>query len=134
VSTAGDIRTLILSDPAVSGLVGNRVYPQIAPEGATYPLVVYSQILRVDPTGLSTPLSLSTVSYEFTAWAESYITAHDVEVALVNLLNKYRGTTQSTTIHDVELISSNDNVVPRADGSQESYYGVVTAFRFTISI
>lgn len=36
------IRTLLVQDPAVSALVGERVYPQVAPQGGDMPAVVYT--------------------------------------------------------------------------------------------
>jgi hypothetical protein len=44
------IWTVLSNDATLAGLVGTQIYPGVAPEGATYPMVTYQSLGGVDTT------------------------------------------------------------------------------------
>ena len=47
------IYSVLTSDGTVSGLVGTRVYPDIMPQGVTYPAITYQRVSTVRTAMLS---------------------------------------------------------------------------------
>lgn len=48
MNVESDIVALLKADSTVAGLVGTRIYPELAPQTATLPYLVY-QVLSVEP-------------------------------------------------------------------------------------
>lgn len=53
MSIASDLYTMLTGDATVSGLIGARVYPALAPDEATWPAIVYQEISGVGEPSLS---------------------------------------------------------------------------------
>jgi hypothetical protein len=84
------IRSLILSDPTLSGLV-KHIYPVYVPEDAAYPCLSYQVVsgsadFTLDFAGVWTKL------IQFDAWARTYDECKQIEAALASLLDGYEGT------------------------------------------
>lgn len=94
----------LAADPTITGVVGNRIYAEIAPQGATFPLVLFAHIgnvdvvramnngrmaksivlVRVVGTGTSTQGNLKTVADRFDAvLLQSNVTFDGVRIAYV---------------------------------------------------
>jgi len=63
------LRTILLADPAVSALVGDRIAPSMIPEDASLPALTYV-VVDEEPDEHQEGLSgIETVSIQFSAWA-----------------------------------------------------------------
>lgn len=97
------IYSILTGDSAVSALVGSRVYPQIAAQGAAFPFVVY---LANDLTPSDTKSGVSTldeVRYEVLAIAETYAEAADLNEKIRTALDRYTGTVSGVVIDSIQF-------------------------------
>lgn len=56
-------------DATVAGLVGERIYPHVAPTGTDWPLVIYQDLTGRYPAANDGPGGLRFVTIQVTAWA-----------------------------------------------------------------
>ena len=129
------IYTLLSNDAGVSGLVGTRIYPNVAPqrkkgEAALMPYVVYD-VIGTDPveTLAGTSAALSRATFRFTAWSRSYDTANNVvekiRLALQQPPDDLDGLTGSETIGGVNYIDKGDRYLPPGTaGDEHGRHGV----------
>lgn len=97
------IYSILTGDSAVIALVGSRVYPQIAAQGAAFPFVVY---LVNDLTPSDTKSGVSTldeVRYEVLAIAETYAEAADLNEKIRTALDRYTGTVSGVVIDSIQF-------------------------------
>lgn len=85
------LRELIGSDATVIGLAGQRIYPLVAKQGETRPMVVYQRSSSIPDHTLDGPIALATTRFQIDGWAKDI----DVAVALADavkfLLDGYSG-------------------------------------------
>ena len=97
------IYSILTSDSDVSAIVGTRVYPQIAAQGAAFPFVVY---LINDLTPSDTKSGVSTldeVRYEVLAIAETYAEAADLNEKIRTALDRYTGTVAGIVVDSIQF-------------------------------
>jgi hypothetical protein len=82
-SLVAQLRKVLLADPDVEALVGDRVHAVKAPDGVEKPYVVVAIISDVPESTLSgsDADALSTARVQVTAWSDRYEEAHDIDVA-----------------------------------------------------
>lgn len=64
------VRALLLARPEIAAAVGDRIHPEIIPEGEAYPAITYS-IEEVPDMVLAGPSGILEVDLELTIWARS---------------------------------------------------------------
>jgi|SRR5450756_2474374 len=102
------ITALLKGDPAVSGMVGGRVFPVTTPPAVTLPAVTYHVVGGSSDPGLSTS-GMQKVRVQFDVFSESYKAASAVREAIRRLLNGYIGQLgDGTFLLNVELIQGID--------------------------
>ena len=90
----------ITGSPAVSALVGTRLYPDILPEPCTYPAATYRGISLVDMRTLDEN-GMTQFRIEIQAWGQTRSSADDVATALFELLDDYSGPLPGGLIADI---------------------------------
>ena len=98
------IYSILTSDSDVSAIVGTRVYPQIAAQGAACPFIVY--VLQ-DTTPSDTKSGVSTldeVRYDIVLASESYAEASDLTNKVRTALDRYTGTVAGVVIDSIQFI------------------------------
>lgn len=87
------VRTILLQDATVSGLVGTRVYPKILPQSPTLPAITYQRVSRVQVADhLTGPGSMGRPRVQVDVWASTDSAAEALGAAVKARLNGYRGT------------------------------------------
>jgi len=82
--------TLLSTDPAISGMIGTRIYPLLLPTGAVMPAMTYQVVGGAgDPTFETS--GLIKLRMQFSCWGDKYSDAAQLRKALVKLLNGYGG-------------------------------------------
>ena len=98
------IYTILTEDAGVSAVVGNKVYPQIAAQGAAFPFVVY--VLQ-DNSPSDTKSGVSTldeVRYDIVAAAETYATLSSLTERIRLALDRYKGTVSGVVVDSIQFI------------------------------
>ena len=82
-----DLRTRLLDDPTVSGLVDTRIYPvNQVEDDVVFPILVYQRVSTTSPTVLVGTTSLEAARFQIQVWSNEYsetkTLANAVKVAL----------------------------------------------------
>lgn len=80
------LRRLLITDPAIVGVVGTRIYPVKAPEQATYPLITIQQISGVRYGQLKGQAGLAQPRFQIDAWTNESPTGYKNARALGDLI------------------------------------------------
>jgi len=85
------LRQFLLQHPGIVAEVGNRVYPQPLPQGATLPALTYADISDVGSMSNDGPDCHTQLRYQIDHWATTREVARRVERATRQVMNGYRG-------------------------------------------
>jgi len=117
------LRSLLIADGTVNGLVGSRIYPLIAPRTATLPLVIFQRISAVrDASHTSTSgAGLVEATYQFAGLAPTYSAAKTLTEAVRDALDQYRGTSEGVSIDAIHAESDFDGYNEPPDVAERSF-------------
>jgi hypothetical protein len=111
---------ILSATTGVTSLVSTRIYPDMAPQNATFPYIVF-QKLSTTPTDTKEGVSpLDKMLVQIDCYSNNYDTAHSIAAAIRVALDRYTGTING---HKVDkIIFSNDSSgspqdVPTTTGS-----------------
>jgi len=98
------IYSILTSDSDVNAIVGTRVYPQIAAQGAAFPFVVYV-LQDTSPSDTKSGVStLDEIRYDIVVASETYAEASDLTNKIRTALDRYTGTVESVVIDSIQFI------------------------------
>jgi len=120
---------ILSANAAVSAIVSNRIYPEIAAQGATLPLVVY-KFTGLQPSDTKSGVStLDEESYVLVAISESYtdVTALASKVRIA--LDRYTGTVNGVEVQSAQLTGYDSDY-----DSANAVYTAATEFTLRIKI
>jgi hypothetical protein len=98
------IRYILINNPAVSGLVGNRVYPLKLPLDCVFPAISYTRVSNPYKQFVGAP------RIQISCWGEEFFDCMDLENAVMDALEGYSGIVNGVTI---------ERIVP--EGTQEFF-------------
>jgi hypothetical protein len=104
------VRTRLVNDPAVSALVGTRIYPDRLPQSTTFPAVVYTRA-SATPEGLTqdSHVGPERPRLQLDAWGTSRASTDQVYLAIKAALHGYAWeTTDDDLVQLVAHESDND--------------------------
>lgn len=121
------IYSILTNDSDVSAIVGTRVYPQIAAQGASFPFVVYV-LQALEPSDTKSGVStLDEIRYDLVVASETYAQASDLTNKVRTALDRYTGTVEGVVIDSIQFVDLDvDN-----DPATETY---VTSSEFIIRV
>lgn len=106
------IYSILTSDSDVSAIVGTRVYPQIAAQGAAFPFVVYV-LQDTSPSDTKSGVStLDEVRYDIVVASETYAEASDLTNKIRTALDRYTGTVAGVVIDSIQFTDLDVNNDP----------------------
>jgi hypothetical protein len=122
------LRSALIAAPAVSALVGNRIYPVLAPSTAALPLVTWrrSGVQREQTLGL--PMGMPRVSVEYSIYGTTYEQARELADAMRVVLDGYGGTADNTTVKQASLEDESDDFVTLAGADLPPVYQVTQRY------
>jgi len=123
----------LTSQTAVSSLIGNKVFPMIAPTGTALPLVVYQRVSVQREQSLMGPIGVPVITIQLTSYDTSYTSVKSIARAVRLAVDGWTGTTAGVTIQRTALQSESDNVEMPADDQMLPYYSVQQTFDFRIT-
>lgn len=122
---AEGLRAALIEDAGVSAIVGTRVYPQVAPQGAASPYLVYSQVSGAREWDLDCVAGLGNPVFQVTAWADTYAAAQalaDAVRAAVSAASA-AGDLGGETIQGATIENEIDQFEEPAGGRGRGIYG-----------
>lgn len=84
MTIAETIRAKLIANPALSALVGARIYPLKLPQNPTYPAITYQRVAG-DYQG---DIGVHSPDFQFDCWASGYTEAENLTRALINALDR----------------------------------------------
>lgn len=91
------VRTALLADATVAGLVGTRVYPRYLPQGGALPAIALHLISGVPDQASSGPTGPIERRVQVDCWAERYAAAASLAKAVRDRLDGLNGTFSGIT-------------------------------------
>lgn len=119
-----NLRTLLLADSVVAGIVGDRVSYNHIPQAASIPYIFFQQSGSVDDSGIGDAAGLPTrFQYAIECWHDKPFESKTLGRRVQEILNKYRGVFGDTTIQAIFAESQDDNYVPRGIMDDSGFHG-----------
>ena len=91
---SNELRAFLLTHEPLIDLIGNRLYPSVAPEGTEKPYVCYYEVSN---TGWH-DIPVAHPRFQFSVFHERYLVAKNVAVELRNILQRYKGQIGNTRV------------------------------------
>ena len=115
--------------PAVSALMGDRLYPGLAPPEAALPRMTYQRIACEHARHATGGSGLARSRFQFTCWAQSTAAAQALADALRESLDNVRGDMgapgSTVSVRGCFLEGGGDRVIAPTDGSDQGPFGAV---------
>ena len=122
------LRSALVASATVSELVGNRIYPILAPQTAALPFIVWRRSGISREHTLAGPMGVSTVSVEMQLLATTYEQAREVADRCRLVLDGYGATLNNTEVKHVSLEQESDDFVQLAGGDLPPVYQVTQTY------
>ena len=107
----------LVADPAVAAVVGQRVYPVVAPASASLPFVTWRRTGVQRSQTLSGPMGMGVVVLSVDVYAETYGEARDIADKCRAVLDGYGTAVENyVSVRNVSLDTESDGVVQLAGG------------------
>lgn len=118
------------ADPRVAGIIGDRVYPVIAPASAAIPFVTWRRQAVQREQTFSGPLGMPTVTLAVDMYAETYEAVRDLADACRAALDGWGGQTGNYTyVRLVSLLNEADGFIQLAGGDLPPVYSVTQTYQ-----
>lgn len=82
-----DLVNVLKADVSIAAVVGARIYPEIAPQDPTYPLIIFHVISTVPVNSMDGHNNLDNVRVQINPWATTYKQAKQIELLVRNAMN-----------------------------------------------
>lgn len=96
-----DLRTFLLADGTVAGLVATRIYPSVLPQAPTLPAITYSTISAVRDHTMAGPDGLPSKRIQIDAWGSTFAQVAALADAIRERLDGHLGAMGSTEVKGV---------------------------------
>lgn len=106
------IYNLLLNDPTISGIVGNKIFPTISEEGTESPFIVYIERLAEPLITKEGSFERDYVLIEILSVAKSFLESRAIGDAAQVLLNGYKGTVAGVRIDNTIYV---ERLLPQFD-------------------
>lgn len=115
------LRTRLLADGTVSGLVGTRVFPLVVPQGQALPAIAYQRISGIREHTHEGASGLARPRLQYACVATSFTTARGVADAVRKSLDGFAGVIGSVTVQNIMIQNQIDNYNLSADDEASSF-------------
>lgn len=122
------LRSAMTADATVSGLIGSRVYPVLAPATAALPFVTWRRAGVQREQTLGSPMGTPRVSVEYSIYGTTYENARQIADAMRQVLDGYGGTSGTTTVRQTSLENEVDDFVQLAGADLPPVYQITQTY------
>ncbi len=122
MSIRADLLTYLATKTSVTTLVSARIYSQQAPEGASLPRVVFTELGGERTGSLSGANEQIKTSFALECQATSGAGSVAVADALANVLDYFQGTMGSSTVQGVFVTNAGDSIEPPTAANEEAIH------------
>lgn len=123
------LRTHILGDATISGLIGTRLYPQMAPHDVTRPFMVYERTATDRLRSHDGPSGLSEAVFAYNLFDTRFSGVKALADALRKRLDGFTGTVSGVDIRAVFVEDESDVFEAPSDASDRPLRGITMIVR-----
>lgn len=105
------VRQLLIDTLETNELLGDKIYPVIAPMSASYPFVVYRRTTVQRESTLNGPMGTPTVSMDFSCLADTYESSRTVADAVRKAVDQYAGFVGGVFLQQIFVDNESDDYV-----------------------
>ena len=119
----------IIADPAVAMILGQRVWPVLAPASASLPFATWRRTGVTRTQGLGGPIGASSVQLAVDVYATTYEEVREAADAIRSSLDGWGGAvSEYVSVRNVSLDSESDGFVQLAGGDLPPVYQVTQSY------
>ena len=119
----------IAADPAVAALLGERIWPVIAPQSASLPFATWRRTGVQRSQTLSGPMGMATVLLAVDVFSTTYEEARDIADRVRSVLDGWGGAvSEYVSVRNVSLDTESDGFVQLAGGDLPPVYQVTQTY------
>lgn len=123
------LATVLVSDPAVAAVVGQRIYPVIAPAAADLPFITWRRSGVQRSHTLAGPMGMPTVVMSVDLYAVTYEAVRDLADRVRRALDGYGGSpSDSVVVDNVSLDNEADGFIQLTGGDLPPVYIVTQTY------
>jgi hypothetical protein len=122
------LRSALIANATVAGLVGSRVYPVVAPASAALPFVTWRRVAIRRQQTLGAPMGMPVTSVEYSIYGATYEQAREVADAMRSVLDGYGGTLNNTEVKQTSLEQESDDFVTLAGAELPPAYQITQQY------
>jgi hypothetical protein len=122
------LRSALIANATVAGLVSNRVYPVVAPASAALPFVTWRRVAIRRQQTLGAPMGMPVTSVEYSIYGATYEQAREVADAMRSVLDGYGGTSNNTEVKQTSLEQESDDFVTLAGAELPPAYQITQQY------
>ena len=108
MSLETDLRAFLADDDGIGELVGTRIYPDVAAQGAALPHLVYTRITTDRGHTMDGPEGVQRPQFLMPCWAETRLSARALADKVRAALDGYKGAMGETTVQAVFIRGDSD--------------------------
>lgn len=110
------------ADPTLDALLSGRIYPGIAPQGASLPRLTYNRISTQDDQAMDGPAGLPQTRLQIDVWGDSHDAVRAIVARLLALLNGTGGAWGDAWVACSEREDQRTSYEPPVDASDQGVY------------
>jgi len=122
------LRSALIANATVAGLVSTRVYPVVAPASAALPFVTWRRVAIRRQQTLGGPMGMPVTSVEYSIYGATYEQAREVADAMRSVLDGYGGTLNNTEVKQTSLEQESDDFVTLAGAELPPAYQITQQY------
>lgn len=122
------LRSALIANATVAGLVSTRVYPVVAPASAALPFVTWRRVAIRRQQTLGAPMGMPVTSVEYSIYGATYEQAREVADAMRSVLDGYGGTSNNTEVKQTSLEQESDDFVTLAGAELPPAYQITQQY------
>jgi len=122
------VRSVLVNDATVSGIVSARVYPQRRPMSTSVPALVYQNVHGETNQALATQGGMQRTRLSIECIDSTYGGTKTLRNAVEGALINYSGTLEGETIHSLRLESAVDIDETNEPGGEFGYFRTILDF------
>lgn len=122
------LRSALIANATVAGLMGDRVYPVVAPASAALPFVTWRRVAIRRQQTLGAPMGMPVTSVEYSIYGGTYEQAREVADAMRLVLDGYGGTVNNTEVKQTSLEQESDDFVTLAGAELPPAYQITQQY------
>lgn len=123
-------RTILATAPAVTALVGDRIFHQHKPQDATSPCIVLTRVSTGYIRQIDGTVSATRGRMQVDCFGPSIPIAKSLAATVRGTLDKYAGTVAGTSFHFIEADDERDLPSAPPEGRATPLFAVSTDYRF----